>query len=393
MQRHLLDLERFLAELARDAQAGDQLPTIRELMRRFGVSQGLVQRAFASLKERGLINSQVGRGTYFVGSGAGRAASADAVPAAVGEGDAPGRAPAGRSILLLRRSVSIARGRALVDGLHRRFAAEGHRVLEVSYTDSDHALTVLKALPRFDACVLQSSFRTIPIDVLAALRTKCAALAVDGAALMGADVEAVGTEWGEPLAEAFELLRQRGHRRIAVAMTGHPMLATQLGWRRLEQLRQAHPDCSVESIALPHWPDGQYAAALVQRLRALSENRAAAPTALIAWGIEDGMQLRELLDEAQLPVPAALSVVLLGRTDLANEHAGFFSTVGCSVEDQMAALHEAVLARWAEPDAPHGIRLIPLRRRAGASVADALAAPGPAKAGRAAARGEAGALR
>lgn len=379
MQRHLLDLERYLAELARDAQAGDQLPTIRELMRRFGVSQGLVQRAFASLKERGLINSQVGRGTYFVGGdGAGRVPAGGAAAAPAAESEAKARLPAGRSVLLLRRSISIARGRALVDGLHRRFAAEGHRVLEVSYTDSDHALTVLKALPRFDACVLQSSFRTIPIELLAALRAKCAALAIDGAALVGADVEAVGTEWGEPLADAFESLRQRGHRRFAVAMTAHPMLATQLGWRRLEQLRQAHPECSFEAIALPHWPDGEYAAALVQRLLELHAASAAPPTALIAWGIEDGLRLRELLDEARLPVPAALSVVLLGRTDLVNEHGGFFSTVGCSVEDQMAALHDALLARWARPDAPYGIRLIPLQRRAGASVADAPPASGKA---------------
>lgn len=378
MHKPLLELERFLEELARDAQAGDQLPTIRELMRRFGVSQGLVQRAFAGLKERGLIDSQVGRGTYFVGGGQRRSAAATPAVAEV----SPTRPPAeGRSVLLLRRSISIARGRALVEGLNRRFSAGGHRVLEVSYTDAEHALTVLKALPRLDACVVQATFRTVPIELLAALRAKCAALAVDGTALVGADVEAVGTEWGEPLASAFVTLGRRGHRHIAVALTEHPLLATQLGWRRLEHLRQAHPDFTFDAIALPQLPDGDYATALVERLRALCQG-ATGPTALIAWGIEDGARFRDLLAAADLPVPEALSVVLLGRTDLANEHAGFFHTVGCAVEDQVAALHEAVLARWATPDAPFRIRLTPVTERAGESVADA-PAPASARAGRA----------
>jgi hypothetical protein len=97
----------------------------------------------------------------------------------------------------------------------------------------------------------------------------------------------------------------------------------------------------------------------------------AGPTALIAWGIEDGARFRGLLAEADLAVPAALSVVLLGRTDLANEHAGFFDTVGCAVEDQVAALHDAVLTRWAAPDAPFRIRLMPVTQREGESLADA----------------------
>jgi len=47
------DLEQFLEQLAHEARPGDRLPTIRELMKRFGASQMLVQRAFQRLKERG----------------------------------------------------------------------------------------------------------------------------------------------------------------------------------------------------------------------------------------------------------------------------------------------------------------------------------------------------
>jgi DNA-binding LacI/PurR family transcriptional regulator len=358
------DLNDFLEQLARDARPGDRLPTIRELMQRFGASQVLVQRAFDALKKRGSIESQVGRGTFFVAPGS-------AKPAAAGTAEVA-RAPretAVRSVLLLRRSISIVRGRVLVEGLQRRFAADGHRVLELSYTDPDHALHALKGLPRFDACVVQSTFKAIPIELLAALRDKCDVLAVDGTALVGTDVEAVGMEWGEPLAAALALLQQRGHRRVAYAATSHPLLATQLGWRRFEQLRSVQPGLDLLPIALPQLPDAGYVAALKQALQSMRSDGHLPFTALVVWGIDDGAAFRALLSDIGIEIPAQLSVVLLGRTDLPNEHAGFFDTVGCTVADQIEALHRAVHARWADPSLPHGVRLIPVTRRAGASVA------------------------
>jgi DNA-binding LacI/PurR family transcriptional regulator len=362
------DLGQFLDELAREARPGDRLPTIRELMRKFGASQMVVQRAFQNLKTQGLIASQVGRGTYFRGEGrppvAGLAASAGAAAGA--------RATAVRSVLLLRRSISIARGRVLVEGLQRRFSADGHRVLEVSYTDPDHARTMLKGLPRFDACVVQSSFKTITIELLAALREKTDVLAVDGAALVGTDVEAVGMEWGEPLAAALALLQQRGHRRIAYATTARPFLATQLGRRRFEYLQNTLTDVELQTIDVPQLPDENYEAALVDLIRAgLGASGRPPFTALVAWGIEDGAKFRALLAAIGVGIPTPLSVVLLGRTDLANEHADFFDTVGCSVADQVESLYRAINERWNDPSMPYGVRLIPVAARSGKSVAHA----------------------
>jgi DNA-binding LacI/PurR family transcriptional regulator len=313
-----------------------------------------------------MISAQVGRGTYFVGEGA--AAADPAGPGGVAA--AAARVQAVRSVLLLRRSISITRGRVLVEGLQRRFTADGHRVLEVSYTDPEHARSVLKGLPRFDACVVQSSFKTITIELLAALREKSDVLAVDGAALVGTDVDAVGMEWGEPLAAAVALLRQHGHRRIAYATTSRPFLATQLGWRRFETLQHTLPGIELTAITVPQLPDENYEAALVELLRGRAGAGGALPfTALAAWGIEDGAKLRTLLADAGIDVPGALSIVLLGRTDLANEHADFYDTVGCSVADQIEQLHAAVEARWAEPSRPYGVRLIPLAACPGRSVA------------------------
>ena len=326
-------------------------------MRRFAVSQMVIQRAFQGLKARGMIASQVGRGTYFRVEG----------EAGVGPGAS---SPAGRSVLLLRRSISITRGRVLIEGLQRRFTADGHRVLEVSYTDPAHARTVLKGSPRFDACVVQSSYKTITIDLLAALKEKCDALAVDGAALAGADVEVVGMEWGEPLAAAITLLQQQGHNRIAYATTSHPFLATQMGRRRFDYLQTTLTGTELQAITVPHLPDENYEAVLVEMIKASLDASGRLPfTALVAWGIEDGARFRELLQEAGVGIPSLLSVVLLGRTDLANEHANFFDTIGCSVADQIEYLYQAINARWADPSIPYGVRLIPVTTYVGQSIA------------------------
>lgn len=373
MRTPVSDLDLFLDQLAREAQPGDRLPTIRELMRRFGVSQMLVQRAFDNLKSRGLIDSQVGRGTFFQGAGGASAPVVEQGAAAVMPRRAPvpatPRQPSVRSVLLLRRSISITRGRVLAEGLQRRFAAEGHRVLEVSYTDPDHARAVLKGLPRFDACMIQSTFKTITIDLLSALKDKSEVIAVDGAALVGMDVEAVGTEWGEPLAAAVAMLQQLGHRRIAYASTAHPFLATQLGQRRFETLRNTLTGVDLQSIEVPHLPDQDYETALADLIKAdLDANGRPPFTALVAWGIENGAKFRSLLSDIGLELPAALSVVLLGRTDLLNEHADFFDIIGCSVADQIDSLHQAIVARWNDPAAPYGIRWIPVTGRAGHST-------------------------
>jgi DNA-binding LacI/PurR family transcriptional regulator len=228
---------------------------------------------------------------------------------------------------------------------------------------------LLKGLPRFDACVIQSTFRTIPIDLLALLREKSEVLAIDGAALVGTEVEAVGMEWGEPLSRAIALLRQQGHTSIAYATTAQPLFAVQMGRRRFESLQAALPDCQLQEIVLPQLPDEDYAAALVAAVQERAGGAGRPPfTALVAWGIENGAGFRESLAQIGLAVPQALSVVLLGRTDLPNEHGDFFDVVGCSVADQADCLYQAVRNRWAQPASAHGLRFIPVTAREGKSV-------------------------
>lgn len=361
------ELQDFLIELAKSATPGERIPAIRELMKRFRVSQVVVERAFQDLKSRGLIASQIGRGTFFRGGDvsalSAKSSESKGFSASSRSGD-----QASRSVLLLRRSISLARGRLVIDGLQRRFAADGYRVLEVAYTDPDHARLVLKGLPHLDACVVQSTYKPIPVELLADLRSKCDVLAVDGAALCGADVESVGMEWGEPLEQAIELLCQNGHRRIVYASTDSPFLAGQMGQRRFEYLQRRLQGVELTKVTVPAPPHDQYQEALVKLL--VEKMQSAPYTGLAVWGVEDGRRFFELMAEAGIKIPTDLSVVLLGRTDISSEHGHFFHTIGCQLSDQVDSLCEAIKARWADPNLPYSIRLIPVASLEGESVVD-----------------------
>ena len=356
------ELSSYLHGLAARALPGDRLPTVRHLMKQYGLSQPSVQRVLAELKRDGLIAAHIGRGTFFTSGAAGERKR---------EEPRAGTQQRARSVLILRRSPSIGRARAVIDDLQRRFAAEGTLTLEVAYSDAEHAQQVLQGLPHFDACVVQNSFEEMPIEMLAALRRKTRTIVVDGTWLVGTDIDAVGFEWGEPVERAVARLTGAGHRRIGFVTTTNPFLANELGRQRYGHLR-ARPtlrDVLHPALLLPKLPQNGYEQAVVAALREAAAADGRLPfTAVFVWGIEDGALFRSLLREASIDVPDQLSVLLLGRTDSAAERAEFFEMIGYSAAEQADALHARLRARWAEPDAPHALHLIPIMESAGASV-------------------------
>lgn len=356
------DLQAYLLGQIRQAATGDRLPTVRSLMREFGLSQVSVQRVLGELKARGLIAAEAGRGTFVLGHPS--PASDEAQPIGAGQQR--------RSVLILRRLAGIRRGRLVLDSLQRRLTELDHQTLEVAYSDADHVRQVLQTLPRFDVCLVQNSFETMPIEMLAAVRRKADAIIVDGAWLAGTDVDAVGFEWGEPVDRAIALLRGEGHRRIAFATTAIPFLANELGRHRYEHLRARADDPGLlqPALLLGELPYQGYEAALVAALCARADEAGQLPfTGLIAWGIESGAVFRTLLDQASIRVPEDLSVVLLGRTDIEEEAGGFFTMIGCRASDQCDGLLDALAKRWAEPRSPHELRFTPVHERVGASIA------------------------
>jgi DNA-binding LacI/PurR family transcriptional regulator len=353
-------IDEYLDSLAREAQPGERLPSVRGLMAEFGVSQSVVQRATERLKAEGRITAETGRGMFFVGT-------AGEVPPAPARGRVA--RPAHRSVLFLRRSTSLRRGRRVLEQLQDRLQADGCGVVEVSYTDSGDAMEILRTLPRYDACVMQSTFETITIDMLAATRRKTANIVIDGAVLAGTEVDAVGIEWGSAIDLALDHLRANGHRRIGLVIGSRFLLATEIG-RIWYQRRMSETPDDATLIEVPALPHEDYVDQAVRQIVARRDAKGRLPfSALIVWGIERGSQFTAGLAENGIAIPRDLSVVLLGRTDLANEHADFYTICGASTVAQTDALYHAIQDRWSTPTAEHRVRFLSMELKMQASVA------------------------
>ena len=359
----LARLRSHLIDLVQRGQAGERLPTVRLLMRQFGLSQAKVQNVLAELREQRVIVSDVGRGTFLAASGA--AVSEGVPPPPSGPEERP------RSVLILRRPGGTRRSRLVLDALQQRLADAGHQTLDVGYSDARHASLVLRSLPRFDGCVIQSSFDAMPIEMLAAVQRKADAIAIDGAWLVGTDLDAVGFEWGEPVERAVALLRRSGHRRICLATAAMRFLANDLGLRRYAHLQERSADGAdmLPPVLVQEPPYGNYAAALVEALRArVDAGGGLSFTGLVVWGIESGAAFRTALEAIGIDVPGQLSVVLLGRTDIAEEADGFFNVIGYRASDQCDGLHNVLLDRWKHPQGPTALRLLSVHQAEGRSV-------------------------
>ncbi|WP_313292813.1 GntR family transcriptional regulator [Rhizobium rhizoryzae] len=352
-------LQDYLKSLAATAQPGDRLPTVRSLMRDFKISQPGVQRALQALKEEGLVDAQVGRGTFFVGNSAN--------PSAAGTRTLPQK---GRSVILLRRPSATQRARFVMDRLQVMVTDGGDMTLEVGYSNADHARRVLQSLPRFDACVIQNSFEQMPVEMLAALRRKSDNVIVDGAWLVGTDVDAVGFEWGRPVERAVRLLATSGHQDIHYITTANSFLANELGLHRYRQIREEASYATLlhEPDLLPSLPSREFELAVLERLAAIAREPGEKRRGVLVWGIESGQRLRAGLHARGIRVPEDISIVLLGRSDVEAEREGFFHLIGYSAQEQAEALYARLKSRWSDPHAPYGLSLITMHEVEGRSV-------------------------
>lgn len=358
-------LQAYLRSVALGAEEGDRLPTVRKLMRDFSLSQQVVQRAINDLKTEGLIDAHVGRGTFFTKSR--QADTGESLPSA----SSKKHDSASRSVIMLRRSSSNLRGRVVLEALQHRLNDDGHVTLEVGYSDSEHAKQVLHTLPRFDACIVQNSFDIMPVDMISAIRRKTDTIIVDGAWLVGTDIDAVGFEWGQSVETAVRHLVGSGHGCIHYVTTASFFLANEMGLHRWRNLRETAglADLLRPEIKIPRLPAKDYEEAVVAALvLAMSESPNDRAPAVVVWGIEDGVRFKSLLKQEGLAVPADLSVILLGRTDLDSERGGFFQMIGYTTTDQVDGLYGRLIERWQKRKEPYGLRLLAMREREGLSV-------------------------
>lgn len=342
---------RSLYDLIDGLEDGARLPTVRELMRSFHVSQAAVQRAFGSLVAEGLVSSQVGRGTFVTRSGA------------MAQG-ALARAGKVLDSLLILSNASMNQRCVLVQNhIVEEMAAGGSKVVQMSYHNTGHLLDILGSLPRFDAAILQSHYENIPVRLLQLLQEKATALTVDGHTLSGVDIDRVGTDWEDALQLALKHLEGLGHREIGLVSLdtmAQPILSVRRTFERAARDRRdlrLHAPVLLKNVVHPSQNVGD---ALKEALAGLRRSDGMLPfTAVVLVGISDTFGVAQALGKLGIPVPEALSVYILGHRDVGAEHLDRFTMAGSSHRDAAEQLMSTIRNRLAAPATPPQIVYLP----------------------------------
>lgn len=334
-------LEAALRERIAQAQHGQRLPTVRALMREYGVGQATIQAVLARLAAQGLLSLQVGRGTFVL------------KPA---ELQRDGRR--GGSVLLLSPRQQTERSNGVARRLHQTFADDGVRCVQIVYERIDEALDLLAPDRRFDGCVLQSYFDPLPLGLLAFLRQRTQALCVDGARLAGVDVDAVASDWPRAMDEALQRLRAAGHERIGFVAWPGPVQPLEGLRRHFGSLRRC---LGLDEAAMPLFelravprPGVASADDLEETLARVPTPRRGGPTALIVWGAAvSGQALQRAMAR-----PGAPRTVLLCHVNRPEEHLDAFDRVGSNSDEAADAIGAMIRWRLAHPMEPPGTTVL-----------------------------------
>jgi DNA-binding LacI/PurR family transcriptional regulator len=341
---------------------GARLPTVRDLMKRFSASQGIVQAALSQLRDAGQLSSQVGRGTFVVKAGGHpRGASVPVVVADTNTADHF------NSYLMLSSTRLNERSVLVQNGIQSTLNMDGINVVQMSYQNTDQLLQILRNAPRFGASILQSHFETIPVRLLHLLQEKSHVIVADGHSISGIDIDRVGTDWTEAVDNAVEHLTSLGHRKIGlVTIDGHgrPILAARRYFSRMNDWRgtglEVHPPLTLSNMVFPTQAVGDALGSLLRDLR--SDHGKLPFTALLSLGVSDGAGVRQSLQNLSIKVPEDLSVHILGHCDVPSEHFQFFSVSGPNYADAVAGLIRCVKDRLHQPDLPPQITYLPIQR-------------------------------
>lgn len=300
-------LETVINALRQQSQGlsdGSRLPTVRELMKQFGVGQGVIQRAISTLAREGLVSAEVGRGTFV--------RRQVPVPRATGE----------RSVVILNHDHPGLRGERIAAAIHEQLLSAGTRSVVMTYRDLAHAADWLSAMPSVDACVVRLHGDVLPAGILATLRARCRAIVVEGVPVEHVDVDSVATDWLLAIETAIRHLQSRGHRKIALALNDRDSRFAREGARLFRSLmRTAGEDDAV----LAYRSDAGF--------------DLAGASAVIAWS----------LAVARLIAPGT-PMVMLENPDIGAELPGV-TIVGRTTARIAAAVIERIDHRLTNPDA------------------------------------------
>lgn len=335
------DLEAALRTRVDQASHGDRLPPVRDMMREYKVGQAVIQEILGRMARQGLVQLQVGRGTFVHKPGRSAASSM-----------------ANARVLVLSARVQSERSHQVAGRVQEQLSTAGARCVQLVYERIDEALEVLRLSARFDACVLQSYFDAIPLGLLAFLRERCGAVIADGARVTGVDLDAVASDWRGALDIAVDHASEAGHRRIGLmAWPGsvqpleglrHHFISLRRALRRSEA---EMPLIELRRIPRPEEGDGEFVQDAFARAWADKSSR---PTALVALGLgPGGSALSAAIEQHKLRIPRDLGVIMLGHVDVANDSNSRFDMVGSRCEDAASALVAQVCERIQYPARDH----------------------------------------
>lgn len=329
-----------LREEFKTLPAGARVPTIREVAGRYGTSQFAAQRAFETLKEEGLIQSFVGRGSFVTGV------------------DQAGHSVADARILVVSHVTPSRRGANITRDLHSALVEEGHKIIQVTYGDVGD-LRDLLGRGGFDICVLQPRRSILPVEALALLKSKARHMIVEGRQLELMDVDVFARNRAKSIAIALRHLSELGHTHVGL-LTERLDLAA--GYGEIEnlfiQMSVIPPDTQhgpiIQVDELERAANGAHTieAALQDALQADIRM----PTAFIVSGRFLADEISEGFTRAGFNIPRDVSIVHLRASETEAE-ADFLTTVGRSAAHVSTGLVELINWRLANPTEPAGLVL------------------------------------
>lgn len=325
-----------LRALVADSPPGTRVPTVRQLMAEYGVSQHLVQGAMTELRAKGVISSHVGRGT-FVGRHAG----------------APQRQ---RSVLTLLYQHPYERGDRIARLLHQRLSRDGHGSLVLTYSDVAQVIELLRSGRRFDACILQPRGSTMPAELLALLRQRSNAVLIESQVAEHLDVDAVSNDPWRAVMLAVEHLRGLGHRRIAWLTEDSGNYFFQRTAAGFEVMRGG-AGLPPEAWPIVRAPVHGQRLGLADVAHSLSTALAGGgPDPVTAVVVASFSEAREILDAfaaLRLRVPEDVSVVKIGTPDLEADHLQQIAIVGRPSTQAAETVLRRLYWRWENPGAAY----------------------------------------
>lgn len=334
-------IDKLRAEFS-ELAAGSRVPTIRDVAASYSVSQFSVQRAFEALKEEGLIQSFVGRGSFIAGGE---------------QGALPQDNTKSARVLIVSHSTPSRRGAEITAHLQSALQEVGHKPISVTYSDVSD-LRDLLGKGGFDVCVLQPRRSILPVEVLALLKSKARHMIVEGRQLELLDVDVIVRNRAKSIAMALKHLRSLGHRHIGLVSE---RLDAAAGYGEIENLYtqslSSLPD-QPQPLVLRVDDDGEdvadgIAAALKEELA----EPEASPTAFVVSGRFSDDEITRGFDLAGLRIPDDASVVHLRSQDEGAAEDRKLTTVGRSADHVAQAIVDIVGWRLAHPADPAGLVL------------------------------------